>query len=419
VENTSKDIIVIGAGVAGLAAARELKRAGFAPLVLEARDRIGGRILTVHDPLTPVPLELGAEFVHGVHPTLWRVLRDLRAPVVELAGEHWTRDAQGVHRGGGGWEEMERIFEAMSRAPEQSFAEFIAQAEGSADAKRAATSFVEGFNAARKEEVSVAWLNAEQKASDESDGDRSFRVLAGYGAVPRRLAEGLEIRFSTDVARIRWRPGDVHIETRAGQVFRCAGAVIAVPFALLRCGHLQLDPEPPALAAARDAIATGSAIRVTFRFAEPPWSETAPHLSFLHGGSDFPVWWTAFPIAAPVITGWAAGPKADALAGRSQAELQQIALASLHRLLGEDPGQPEAAWFHDWSADPYALGAYSYVRTGGLAALAELQKPVENTICFAGEALVSGHMGTVHGAIESGIGAAAVLVSVIGKNAVR
>jgi monoamine oxidase len=110
-----------------------------------------------------------------------------------------------------------------------------------------------------------------------------------------------------------------------------------------------------------------------------------------------------------VITGWAAGPNADALAGRSPAELQKIALDSLHKLLGEHPGSPEAVWFHDWSADPFALGAYSYVRTGGLAALAELQKPVENTLCFAGEALATGHMGTVHGAIESGIEAAAAL----------
>jgi monoamine oxidase len=409
VENTSTKVIVIGAGAAGLAAAREFKRAGLAPLVLEARDRIGGRILTVHDRLTPVPLELGAEFVHGVHPALWRVLRGLHAPVIELTGEHWTRDTEGLHLAGGGWDEMDGIFDQMSRAPEQSFSEFIAHARASADAKRAATGFVEGFNAARKEQVSVAWLNTEEKASNEIDGDRSFRVLAGYDAVPRFLAEGLDIRLSTEVSHIRWHPGDVHIETRGGEVFRCQAAVVAVPFALLRCGHPQLDPEPPALAAARDAILTGSALRVTFRFAESPWSKAAPHLSFLHGDAPFPVWWTAFPIAAPVITGWAAGPQADALAGRSQPKLQEIALDSLHQLLGEHPEQPEAAWFHDWSADPFALGAYSYVRTGGLDAVAELQKPLENTICFAGEALTAGHMGAVHGAIESGIEAAAAL----------
>ncbi|HWD98111.1 MAG TPA: NAD(P)/FAD-dependent oxidoreductase, partial [Bryobacteraceae bacterium] len=381
------------------------------PLVLEARHRIGGRILTVHDPLTPVPIELGAEFVHGVHPALWRVLRGLHAPVLELTGEHWTRDAEGLHPAGGGWDEMDRIFDEMSRAPEQSFAQFIAGAHASADAKRAATSFVEGFNAAHKEQVSVAWLNEEQKVSDEIQGDRSFRVLAGYGAVCGRLAENLDIRLSTEVSRIRWSPGDVQIETARGESFRCARALIAVPFAGLRCGRPQLDPEPPSLAAARGAIATGSALRVTFRFAESPWNKAAPHLSFLHGDAAFPVWWTAFPVAAPVITGWAAGPNADALAGRSPAELQKIALDSLHKLLGEHPGSPEAAWFHDWSADPFALGAYSYVRTGGLAALAKLQKPVENTICFAGEALAVGHMGTVHGALESGIEAAAALAA--------
>ena len=131
----------------------------------------------------------------------------------------------------------------------------------------------------------------------------------------------------------------------------------------------------------------------------------------MHGDAEFPVWWTAYPVNTPVITAWAAGPKADALAGRSEAELKQIAIESLRKLLGEDPGDPEAAWLHDWSRDPLALGAYSHVRTNGLAATEALRDPVERTIYFAGEALAAGHMGTVHGAIESGIRAAACVAA--------
>jgi len=175
---------------------------------------------------------------------------------------------------------------------------------------------------------------------------------------------------------------------------------------LLQNGALRITPKPPLLANAASALATGNALRITFRFAEARWTKAAPHLSFMHGGGDFPVWWTAFPVNTPVITAWAAGPKADVLAGRPESELKQLAIESLRKLLGEDPGEIENAWFHDWSRDPLALGAYSYVRTNGMAAAAALRDPVEQTIYFAGEALAAGHMGTVHGAIESGIRAA-------------
>ena len=406
VENTSNiEVVVVGAGLAGLAAARVLARSGLRPVVLEARDRTGGRILTVHDPHTAVPVELGAEFVHGLHPDLWNLLREMRVPVIELSGEHWTRDSDGFHPANSGWDEMNRVFEAMSQAPEQSFAAFIAGTRAAEAVKRSATSYVEGFNAARKEQVSIAWLNQEEKASEEIDGDRSFRVLAGYDAVARHLARDLDIRFSTEVREIRWSPGSVLVETSSGSI-RAPRVIVTAPLPLLQNGRLRITPEPPSLSDAANAIATGNALRITFRFAEARWAKATPHLSFIHGDVDFPVWWTAYPVNTPVITAWAAGPKTDALAGRPESDLKQIAIESLRKLLGEDPSEVKAAWFHDWSRDPLALGAYSYVRTNGLAAAEALRNPVERTIYFAGEALAGGHMGTVHGALESGIRAA-------------
>lgn len=300
---------------------------------------------------------------------------------------------------------MDRVFEAMSHAPEQSFAEFIGGVRAAQEVKRSATSYVEGFNAARKEQVSIAWLNQDEKASEEIDGDRSFRVLAGYDTVARRLARDLDVRLSTEVREIRWSPGRILVETSGGSI-HAARVIVAVPLPLLQKGRLRITPEPPSLSDAANAIATGNALRITFRFAEARWAKATPRMSFIHGDLDFPVWWTAYPVNTPVITAWAAGPKADALAGRAESDLKQIAIESLQKLLGEDPGEVEAAWFHDWSRDPLALGAYSYVRTNGLPAAEALRNPVERTIYFAGEALAGGHMGTVHGAIESGIRAA-------------
>lgn len=398
------DVIVIGAGAAGLAAARELLRAGRQPVVLEARDRIGGRIFTVHDLRTPVPAELGAEFVHGTHPALWDLLREAVLPAVEIDGDHLTRNEQGLVEAGG-FDEMDSIFEAMLHAPEQSFAAFIDSADASAHVKHAATSYVEGFNAARRELVSVKWLNTENTAADDIEGDRVFRLLNGYDQVPHYLARGLDVRLSTPVRRVRWKRGQVVAESDAGE-FRAAHAIVTAPFAVLASGGLGIDPEPAVLTNARTALATGNAIRVTFRFPKAVW-DTHRRLSFLHGDQPFPVWWTSYPVRTPVITGWAAGPKADALAGCDKAQIIRSALASLRGLLQQDPGEPEASFFHDWQQDPWALGAYSYGMVNGAEAGNAFAEPVEDTLWFAGEAVCpGGHMGTVHGAIASGSTAA-------------
>ena len=383
-EFTSNTIIVVGAGVAGLAAARALTRAGLQPIVLEARDRIGGRILTVHDDRSPLPIESGAEFVHGVHPVLWKVLREFNASVIEIGS-------------GGGPEETGPLFDAMANAPEQSFEAFLRTVDFPEHVKQAATGYVEGFNAAHKEWVGVEWLNAENAASDQIEGDRAFRVVSGYDSVPRHLAGGLDIRLNMPVRRICWERGEAILEIDGGSIL-ARRAIVTVPMAVLFAGGLRLDPEPEVITAARDAIGIGQAIRVTFLFSKAPAEK-----GFLHGDQPFPVCWTETSLA----TAWAAGPKADALRGKSLDEWKRIALQSVKGILKEDPGVPLGAWVHDWTADPWSRTAYSYVRAHGMSAQRALSAPVEDTLYFAGEAIApAGHIGTVHGAIVSGIHAA-------------
>jgi monoamine oxidase len=200
-------------------------------------------------------------------------------------------------------------------------------------------------------------------------------------------------------------------ETGRGE-FRAARAIVTAPLAAM----CEIDPEPEILRRARAAIGAGQAIRVTLRFREPVWDKH-PRLSFLYGNYDdaaFRVWWTQYPVVAPVITGWAAGPRALALQGKSADELTAIARASLRAVLGEDPGDPVASYFHDWHADPWSRAAYSYVRVHGMAVQRELGAPIEDTLCFAGEAAApsAGQVGTVHGAIASGLSAARSFVTI-------
>jgi monoamine oxidase len=380
VEFTSNQVLVIGAGVAGLAAGQELVRAGFEPFILEARDRIGGRILTVHNPPPANPVELGAEFVHGRHPALWEVLRESGVPVDPVPG-------------GGDWDEMDRVFDLMAKAPEQSFADFIRTVDAPDRVKQAATQYVEGFNAAPKERVGVEWLNLENAVAKEVDGSSSFRVRAGYDSVPLWLGRSLDIRLNTPVARLRWKRGQVVAETAAGD-FEAPKAIVTVPLAVLFAGGVKIDPEPEVLSRARAGIGVGQAIRVTFRFPEP-----MRQTGFLHGDQPFRVCWTD----GPAVTAWAAGPRADALAGRSEEELKRLALASVREMLQDNPGEPEGAWMHDWWNDPWSLEAYSFVCVHGVKAQQALSEAVDDTLYFAGEAVApAGHVGTVHGAIVSG-----------------
>jgi monoamine oxidase len=177
--------------------------------------------------------------------------------------------------------------------------------------------------------------------------------------------------------------------------------IVTVSLGCLQAGTIRFEPEPAALEAAGE-LAFGQVMRVTLRFERMP--------GFLRPGfllseeAVFPTWWTALPVQAPVITGWSAGPKADALLGLSKTEAVARAMQSLGRITGAELPAVAAAYLHDWHGDPLFRGAYSYVPAGKMGARRRLAEPVEETVYFAGEAAnTSGHSATVHGAIESGI----------------
>jgi len=156
----------------------------------------------------------------------------------------------------------------------------------------------------------------------------------------------------------------------------------------------------------------GHVDRLTFRFREPFWeeNETFRKAAFLiSNDSPFMTWWTSYPVIAPILTAWSAGSRAEALGDRGTQALADQALASLARMLRRRIPTPEALYFHDWQADSFARGAYSYVPAG--ATRTALSRPVEGTLFFAGEAASrTGRGGTVDGAIESGTRAAETIL---------
>jgi monoamine oxidase len=436
VKPQTREVLIIGAGVAGLAALRELSRAGSDVLCLEARDRIGGRILTVHDPLSPLPIELGPEFIHGRPPETWDIVREANLAVYDCAEDAVHINAGQVEDAADAWEQVDEITEDMKRVAEEgkdpTFLDFIEQSGHSEKAKRWATGYVEGFNAAHKEVIGVASLALDAQAADAIEGDRNFRIVNGYESIPNYLLAGVEsakerIQLNAVVEAIHWKPAAATVHVRSAltgetNTIQARCLIITLPLGVLQ--QIPFEPEPAdALAAAR-ALRFGQVMRVVYLFSHSWWEEhedLADAGFWLSQESYFPTWWTILPVRAPLLTGWSAGPHADKLLGLSKPEMIKQALADLSRLTGHALHDLEAALqtahFHNWHDDPFARGAYSYVPAGALHRRQTLAQPVENTLFFAGEATeVNGHSATVHGAVATGYRAAQQVLKVLLAN---
>lgn len=414
------DVIVIGAGVAGLAALAELQRAGKSVLCLEARDRIGGRIYTVHDPLCAVPIELGAEFIHGRPREIWDLVRchHLKAYDCIENSIHIT-DGRVGHRTDA-WLLVDDILDQMKQRaaedPDQSFEDFLTTVKHPDQAKRWARSFIEGFNAAHANRISIKALAKESEAADSIDGERAFRILNGYDAVPFALAAGTSnIRLNAIVEGIVWSRGSIEAHVRSAitgdiAAFRARRAIVTVPLGSLQTGGLQFEPAPTQSLRAARQLCFGQVVRIVARFREAVWAENPEFADvgfLLSDGRVFPTWWSSLPMRVPILTGWSAGPKADALAACERPDVIATALAQLAEMTGIPEvrirQEIEQIYYHDWATDPFSRGAYSYVPAGAGDARERLATPVEDTLYFAGEAAnTEGHAATVHGAIASG-----------------
>jgi monoamine oxidase len=419
------DIIIVGAGMAGLAAARVLAQAGSRVVVLEARDRVGGRIHTI--PAGEETLELGAEFIHGLPEDLWRVVREAGLDTEELEGKHVCWSDGRFEDCREQWEDALDVLEDLKRwqGVDCSFSEYIDRLQIPESQRQRLTSYIEGFNAADAQRIGVASLARQQAAEDAIEGDRIFRIRGGYSQIPEFIADrvrlaGGEIAFNTQVQSIQWRRGQVELTTSTGgekRQFTAGAALITVPLGVLQQGSIAFSPEPEGILAAAQLAAMGKVRRISLLFTRRFWADSgvSPHmedLSFLHAMNETPAtWWSRFPSRSGCLTGWVGGPKSNTMAAMTGAEIQGKSLDVLARIFRLPADSLDRLLIqcasHEWRSDPWSLGAYSYLPADASAAPERMSPPVESTLYFAGEHTdTTGHWGTVHAALGSGLRAA-------------
>ena len=411
------DVLVIGGGVAGLTAAGELTGAGLQVTLLEARNRLGGRIYTQQTP--DYPIELGAEFIHGRPEEIFALAAEAALPIVPVEGAFRRKTNHTWTDAGRLMSKVEQLFEKMpAGGRDLSFQDYLNGSSAGDEVRQQALSYVEGFHAADPSRISVHSLVRDTKAEEAIDGDRQFRMASGYDSLVRALRERIDsgrckIALKTAVSEIHWRRGKAVAHTPQSE-FHAPRILITVPLGVLKSNGIVFSPALPQKQHAMNFLEMGPVIRVTLSFREKFW-EREPEmtgLSFLFTDDpQFPTWWTSNPLSSPLLTGWAAGHYALALQECGDDAIAHKAVQSLARIMGRDAQEMERlavhAFVHDWQSDPFSRGAYSYTAVGGFGAARALSEPVEQTLYFAGEATnFEGYGGTVHGAIASGYRAA-------------
>ena len=431
------DVIVIGAGAAGLVAAGDLLQAGRSVTLLEARDRIGGRIWTRREPGVAVPIELGAEFIHGHAPVTEVLLGRSGTAIIEATGTHFGLENGALKPRAGYFPPIRAAMQASDalKSHDLSFDAFLEQSLASVltpAQRQYARMMAEGFDAADTSRASARAI-LEEWTGETIGSAPQARPREGYESllaalIARLSGEGLRLQLQSPVHSIRWSRGSVEVTGEfcgAPFALHAAHALIALPLGVLQqsangAGAVRFSPALEMKRAALEGLASGPVIKLQLLFASSFWEtlhgERYRDAGFFHvPEAEFPTFWTPAPARAPLLVAWAGGPRAQRLAaGAAPAQIARKALASLQLLFGKEVdlrAQLRAYYYHDWQQDAYARGAYSYVTVGASDARAALAQPLEDTLFFAGEATDEEEGGTVAGALQSGQRAARELLA--------
>ncbi len=415
-----KRILVIGAGLAGLAAARELQAQGHEVVVLEGRDRIGGRIWT-STKWPDMPLDLGASWIHGVQ---GNPLTELAQAIQAEQGLMSYDSSMTYNTSGNPLSEAEEnrletlrntVFKALEKAQERENDASIRQvltatfkANASPENQRFLNFILSGeFEqeyAGSANELSAHWYDD----SKAFQGDDAL-FMDGFRVITEYLARDLSVELEQVVQQIDWNQSPVRVVTDKTE-FLADQVLITAPLGVLQAGSLRFVPELPA--AKRGAIAKlgmGVLNKCYLRFPQAFWSTDVDWLEYIpeqHGA--WTEWVSLMRVAnLPVLLGFNAGDRGREIESWSDQDIVASAMQTLRTIFGENIPEPLDFQITRWASDPFARGSYSFNPVGAMPAMRqELAKPVGKRLFFAGEASERDYFSTAHGAYLSGLRAA-------------
>ena len=417
------DTVVVGAGISGLTAAKLLVQTGQRAVVLEARDRIGGRVHT--DRAGAHPIDRGASWIHGIH----------EAPVAQAAGSFGMRmqeftvgsfqpDGRPIAYFGpdGGRlsdaeaaafaRDVRACDAALTRAiaeasPGTSYAEAVELALQQCEFGAQRTDRVREFLQHRTEEQYGAWigdLDAHGLDDDAIEGDEVV-FPDGYDELANHIAQGLDVRLQHEVREIHWHPSGVRVVTSQGE-FRAEHAIVTVPVGVLKAGAVFFHPPLPAVVAgALDRLEMNAFEKVFLRFPEKFWPDDVYALR--RQGSVGEWWHSWYDLTgmhgAPTLLTFAAGPCARETRHWSDERIVGSVMLGLRELFGAATVDPIDALVTRWQDDPYSRGSYAYMPVGSRTEdHTLLATPIGGVLHLAGEATWEEDPATVTAAMMSG-----------------
>jgi monoamine oxidase len=421
------DVLVIGAGMAGVTAARALSRSGLSVVVVEARDRVGGRVHSVRD-FCDAPIEGGAEFIHGSGAATWPEVRAAGlavrpCPLVSKTmfnaggGTHWlpwTLLHPSAWRGLGLLRGIRHL-----DLPDRSARDYIDERGYRGRSRVFAEMTLTGHLPGSLDEIGMLGLLRDGVLRLETG--LNHRVAEGYDRVPQFIGRDLDVRLGFAVEGIRWAPDGVLATDAGGRTIAARAAVSTLPVGVLRAGGVRFAPElPEAKRRALEHVVMGPVVKVLLRFADRFWPRWLATLGC--GRGPVTLYWPVFQGddgKPPVLTAYATGPRAALLARVGEQEATDIAIADLARLFPKaDPRRLLVdARRIDWSSDPWARGGYTFLRPGGADARAQLAAADTPPLFWAGSATESTPIAAcVEAAYLSGLRAAREVSAWLGRD---